>query len=500
MLTLSENLKRKLAELPDRPGCYLFRDARGTIIYVGKAVSLRKRVQSYFRAATLRRADPKLRGLVRSVADLDILPLHNEPEAILTEGRLIKEYRPRYNVDFKDDKRFLMIRCDLRDPFPTVRAVRLRREDGALYFGPYASSPSARAAVEFVQKRFGLRRCVPAEPGPDAHRHCIDDIVRYCSAPCIGRIGREAYRARVEEACAFLRGARPAYLAELREAMGAAAERQDYEKAAILRDTVRLLEEATRRHMRVAPTPALARSTALAGLAQLGEVLGLAAPPRVIDGFDISNISGTLAVASRVVAVDGTPQPQRYRRFRIRTVEGSDDPAMMAEAIRRHYGRLREEGGAWPDVLLVDGGLTQKLAAERELAQLGRPDLPVVGLAKKREELHIGRGATARILALDDHTPALSVLRRLRDEAHRFALRYHHHLRRARIRASRLDDIPGIGERRKADLLRHFGSVDRLERATAAEIEGVPGFGPDSAKALFLALHPAPGADGRGSA
>jgi excinuclease ABC subunit C len=488
MLTIPEPLKRKLAELPDEPGCYLFRDARGTIIYVGKAISLRKRVQSYFRAATLRSADPKLRGLVRGVADLDILVLHNEAEAVLTEGRLIKEYRPRYNVDFKDDKRFLLIRCGIQDPFPTVHAVRLQREDGALYFGPYASSPSARAAVEFVQKRFGLRRCPYAEPGPDAHTHCINDIVRFCSAPCIGRITPADYRARVEEACAFLRGARPQFLEELRETMRDAATRQNYERAAILRDTVRLLEEATRRHMRVATTPALARATASAGLAQLQEALDLPTLPRIIEAFDVSNISGTLAVASRVVAVDGVPQPQRYRRFRIRTVAGSDDPAMMAEAIRRHYGRIQTEGGEWPDLLLVDGGLTQKLAAEQEVAQLGHPALPIIGLAKKREELHVGRDDTARILRLDDHSPALQLLRRLRDEAHRFALRYHQSLRRARIRESLLDEIPGVGARRKADLLRHFGSVSRLHHATLEEISQAPGIGPALAKEIHRVL------------
>lgn len=487
-MTLPETLKRKLAELPDRPGCYLFRDSRGTIIYVGKAVSLRKRVQSYFRRATLRRADPKLRGLVRGVADLDILVLHNEAEAILTEGRLIKEYRPRYNVDFKDDKRFLLIRCGLHDPFPTVQAVRLQREDGAVYFGPYASSPSARAAVEFTQKRFGLRRCPYAEPGPEAHTHCIDDIVRFCSAPCIGRISPTEYRARVEEACAFLRGARPQYLAELRDAMRAEADRRNYERAAVLRDTVRLLEEATRRHMRVATPPALARATAAAGLTELSRVLNLAAPPRLIEAFDVSNISGTLAVASLVAAVEGLPQPQRYRRFRIRTVVGSDDPAMLAETIRRHYGRIRTEGGEWPDLILVDGGLTQKLAAEQELAALGRETLAVVGLAKKREELHVGRGASAHILRLDDHSPALLLLRRLRDEAHRFALRYHQSLRRTRLRESLLDDIPGIGERRKADLLRQFGSIARLRRAPLEAISAAPGIGPALAREIRRVL------------
>lgn len=197
----SENIQAKLDALPDKPGVYFMRDRSGRVIYVGKALSLRKRVQSYFRQSTRRGADPKLRGLIRSIADLETIELRSEAEAILVEGQLIKDYRPRYNVDFKDDKRFLLLRVNRSDPVPRFDACRIEKDDGADYFGPYASSASARAALDFVDLRCGLRRCRPARPGPEDHRHCHNDILRFCSAPCIGKSSDADYRARVEEAC-----------------------------------------------------------------------------------------------------------------------------------------------------------------------------------------------------------------------------------------------------------------------------------------------------------
>ena len=451
------------------------RDRRGRIIYVGKALSLRRRVQSYFRTATLRHADPKLRGLVHSVTDLEWLVTRTEADAVLTEGRLIKEYRPHYNVDFKDDKRFLMIRVNLADPLPQFKPVRFKRDDGATYFGPYPNSAAARAAIEFADRVFGLRRCAPITPGPEHHRHCIDDIVRYCSAPCIGTVSPAAYHERVAEACAFLRGERPEHLTSLREARDEAARTLDFESAAMLRDLLRLLDEATRHRIRMASTPAMKAIDAAAGLRHLQTVLGLDAPPHIIEGFDISNISGTLAVASMVCAVDGMPNRTRYRRFRITTVSGSDDPAMMAEVIRRRYQRVLAEKAIPPDLVLVDGGLTQQRAAAAELAAVGLSAVPVAGLAKRFEELY--PPGSNQPLQLDPESPALMVLRRLRDEAHRFALAYHHNLRARRIRESVLDDIPGVGARRKLELLRHFGSLTRLRHAPIEAIAAIPGVG-----------------------
>ena len=226
MIRFSDKVKAKLAGLPDRPGVYLMRNRQGKIIYIGKAASLRSRVSSYFRRGTFAKADPKLRGLIRSIDDLDFVVLKSEAEATLTESRLIKDYHPRYNVLLRDDKRFLLLRVNENDPFPRFDAVRLRKDDGARYWGPYASSAAAWASLEFIEKQFGLRRCSPRVPGPEDHKHCLNDIVRFCSAPCVGKVTPEAYRGRVAAACAFLDGDRREPLEELRRQIGRASCRE----------------------------------------------------------------------------------------------------------------------------------------------------------------------------------------------------------------------------------------------------------------------------------
>lgn len=485
-MDLPDKVSRKLSNLPDGPGCYLMRDRRGRIIYVGKAASLRKRVRSYFRQATLRSADPKLRGLIRSVYDLDTIVVRNEAEALLTEGRLIKEYKPRYNVSFKDDKRFLLLRADPSAPFPRLRLCRIRRDDRAVYFGPYASAAAARAALDFVEKRYGLRKCAPRVPDAETYRHCLNDIIRYCAAPCTGKTTPAAYGERFQEACAFLKGERPAVLRELRQEMDRLAAATQFERAAALRDTLFLLEAAVRQRARVAPDPAMARKEAARGVAELRRVLGLPRRPSVIEGFDISTISGTHSVAGMVVAVEGVPRRSRYRRFRIRSVAGVDDPAMLAEVVRRRLRRLAEEGGTLPDLLLVDGGATQLAAVREVLAEAGFPELPSAGLAKRFEEIYSDTSGVPLRLGRD--SAALKVLQRLRDEAHRFALTYHRGLRARRIRESVLDEIVGIGARRKEQLLARFGSVRNLARAGADEVAALPGISRRMADAILAEI------------
>lgn len=482
---IPSRVKEKLQTLPDKPGVYFMRDRQGKIIYVGKAASLRDRVRSYFHAATLRSADPKLRGLIHSVADFEYLVTRTEAEAIITEGRLIKEYRPRYNVSFRDDKRFLMIRVDPTELWPRFDAVRLRKNDGGLYFGPYASTQAARAALEFLDKRLGLRRCSPREPDANDHKHCLNDIVRYCTAPCIGNITPEDYRARVEAACAFLRGERTDLLNELQQAMEEAAQKLDFEKAAALRDTLRLLRRAVRDRSRGLRDLSLQKEEAQRGLVELREALSLPREPRLIEAFDISNISGTSAVGSLVCAEDGMPARKHYRMFHIKTVVGADDPAMMAEVVKRRYERVIHERLRHPDLVLVDGGMTQLRAARRTLDDLGLNDLPVAALAKRFEELHtLSPQGQSRVVRLPFDSPGLKVLQRLRDEAHRFAINFHHATRLKRLRESVLDEVEGLGEKKKIALLRHFGSLDRLRRASENEIATAPGIGPVLARRI----------------
>jgi excinuclease ABC subunit C len=483
-MKLSSLLKSKLRALPDKPGCYLMRDSSGRIIYVGKAASLRKRVKSYFRMATLRSAPAKVRSLIHSVADLDIITARNEADAILTENKLIKDYQPRFNVLLRDDKRFLLLNIDLNQEWPRFRLSRIRRDDGAVYFGPYLSSAAARTALEFVEKKFGLRKCAPSVPDKETHRHCLNDIIRFCSAPCLGKISPAAYRARVDEALAFLRGEKPAMLDELRGEMDRAAAKLDFEKAAVIRDALHLLFSAVKRRAGIARVGGVSAENALAGVKMLQQIFGLPRHPGLIQAFDVSNISGKHAVGSMVTAVAGICRPSLYRRFRITTRESADDAAMMAEIIRRHFKRLKEEEKKMPDLVLIDGGIVQLRAAQSVLHELGISGVASAGLAKRTEQIYLEDKNLVRRIILPANSPALQILQRLRDEAHRFALAYHHRLRAKLIRESVLDDVAGLGARRKEKLLKRFGSVGALARASEKTISSTAGIGTDLARKI----------------
>lgn len=478
---MNDVLRERLKSVPNRPGCYLMRDRRGLIIYVGKAKNLRRRVLSYFRPS----ADlaPKVRSMVNTVADLEWMTVRNEAEALLTEASLIKKYKPQFNILMRDDKRYLALRADPDEPFPMFKTCRIVRDDGAVYAGPFPSAPVVRAAKDFVEKRWGLRGCSVLAPDEEAHRHCHADVIRFCSAPCLGRISVAAYRARFEEACAFLRGERPQVIAELVDEMKAAAAREDFRTAAGLRDTIAALKEMTKTHF-VRKSPEMHRSDAQTGLAELAAALGLSAPPRVIECVDISNLFGTHQVASLVVAIDGLPDRRYYRHFKIESLTGADDPQAMAEVIRRRYGPQSTLTGKSPraDLLICDGGVTQLRAVRATLAELGITDIPTVGLAERMEILVTDDARGDLMLPRDSQ--GLFVATRLRDEAHRFAITYHRNLRAKAIRESALDSVPGIGPAKKKALLKTFHSIRGIARATEEEIATAAGIGPALAAAV----------------
>lgn len=448
------------------------RDRRGVIIYVGKAKNLRRRVSSYFRPGA--RHAPKVRSMVETVYDFEFMTVKNEAESLLTEASLIKTYKPRFNVLMRDDKRYLALRADPSAAWPRFVCCRIVRDDGARYFGPFPSAPVVRAAKDFVEKRYGIRECEAVVPDEECHRHCLADVIRTCSAPCLGRVTAADYGARFEEACAFLEGKRPAVLAEVEEKMRAAAATGDYETAARLRDTVFALKEMTKAHF-VRKSPRLRADAAARGLSELAEAIGLAAPPRTIECVDISNLFGTDSVASLVVARDGLPDGRWYRHFRIKTVEGADDPRSMAEVVRRRYGpgSTLLETSPRADLFVCDGGITQLTAARAAFAEIGVDDIPTIGLAERQEEVVFGDGRANLLLPRDSE--ALFVLTRLRDEAHRFAITYHRNLRERHIRESVLDEVPGIGAAKKAKLLRRFRSIYGIARAAADDVASVAG-------------------------
>jgi len=473
------SLKAKVRELPNKPGVYLMRDALGRVIYVGKARSLRKRVSQYFHPSRQMRWDPKIRALTDSIADFETFVVNSEPEALLLEGKLIKEYKPRYNALLKDDKRFLLVKVDLREEYPRFKFARLKKDDGALYFGPFAHAGAVRLAMQWARKKYGVLVQGTGTPKAKDLKYST-----YLVPVPLKDMSREDYLQRVELACGFLDGKNAEALVELEQKMREAAKAMQFEKAGEIRDVINSLKEIARasrerkfdRDLR----PKIDRQ---AELVELQRVLGLPALPVHIEGFDISNISGTLAVASGVCFRDGRAYKEHYRHYQIKTVEGSDDFASMAEVVGRRYRRLQEEGGALPDLVMVDGGAGQLSAALRALKEIG-VQLPVIGLAKQMEEIYTGE----TILRLERNSPALHLIQRLRDEAHRFANAYHQKLRKRRIQESVLDEVAGLGEKRKMMLLKHFGSIQRLRAATVEAIAAVTGVGPKMAATLKVFL------------
>ncbi|HUA37209.1 MAG TPA: excinuclease ABC subunit UvrC [Candidatus Sulfopaludibacter sp.] len=506
-MPVTEAIRKKVGTLPHKPGIYLMKDRLGTVIYVGKARDLRKRVSQYFHPSRRMGWDLKFNALVEAICDFDFHVVRSDPEAYLLEGKLIKEFHPRYNVSFRDDKRFLMLKVNLNDPIPNFTLTRFRKDDGARYFGPFSNSGALRNTLALVRRQFNLRGCRAFTPGEADYKHCLYAHLKYCTAPCIGNVTREQYLEQVNAACDFLEGQCVEMREQLEIEMKKAALAQDYEKAASLRDLIGDLKETTRKERKFERVPyTLPLSIDPDNdLAELAKVLGLPRPPRRIEGFDISNISGTFAVASLVSFKNGRPDRANYRRFKIKTVAGQDDFAGMAEVVKRRYSRLLKEGTAssvpklsgqrrsaafqtnLPDLILIDGGKGQLNAACDELKKLGLEKIPVIGLAKEFEEIYrLGESKPLR-LGLDH--PAVKLLQRIRDECHRVANSYNAQLRIKRISESVLDEFPGIGEARKAALLRKFGSVQRLKTATLEQIAAVPGFGGKAAEELkeFLA-------------
>lgn len=478
---VSPEFIKQLRDLPHRPGVYLFRDRFHRVIYVGKAKDLHRRVSQYFHPSRKMGADLKTRALLQSIAELETHGVRSEPEAILLEGRLIKEYRPRYNVSFRDDKRFLMVRVDLEEPFPKFQTTRMKREDKARYFGPFAHSGALRQTLSLMRRKFGLRSCRPEVPGEKDYRHCLDHVIKNCSAPCVGKISREEYGERVKQACEFLEGKTQEMRDDLKVAMKKAAERRDFEKAAALRNLVEDLKKTTRptkRFFRDLPTTVVPERD----LEVLRDVLGLGVIPARIECFDISNISDTHSVASMVMFRDGRPSRPAYRRYRIQGVAGQDDVGCMAEVIRRRCTRWKSEGGMPPDLIVVDGGKGQLGAAVKELQEAGWAEVPAIGLAKQNEEIF--RPGRPDPIVLPKESGAIRLLQRVRDEAHRVANGYHQLLMKKRMEMSELDSIPGVSGVRKRALLKKFGSVGRVAKATVEQLAEVEGVGEKVAGAI----------------
>lgn len=480
----SIDVKEKWRQSPHLPGVYIMKDALGGVIYVGKAKDLKKRLASYFAPSRKQTAEPKTRALIAAIADFDYHTVKTEQESLILEKKLIKEWRPRYNIEFRDDKRYYLLRVRPGEDFPRFELTRIRRENGGRYWGPFPHSTALRGTVDWLNKEFGLRSCCAHNPNENNYKHCHADIIQKCTAPCIRRISREEYNKRFEAAADILEGrGKRDLLKRLETEMQLSAGDLDFERAAQLRDILQNLEttlEPARRFSSGRGLPSTVRP--LEDLRELGEGLGLPAPPQIMECFDISNISSNHIVASMVRFRDGSPDGKAYRWYRIKSVEGQNDFASMAEVIRRRYSRLARENKPMPDLVIVDGGKGQLSMAVDELKTLGITNLTIVGLAKKREEIFFPGNPES--IVLPHETGALKLLQRIRDEAHRFANVYNEILLRRRVQESELDECPGMSAARKEALLRKFKSVSRIRKASIKELTDLPGIGSKTATTL----------------
>ncbi len=479
-------LKEKVRSLSEKPGVYLMKDRLGRILYVGKAKSLKKRVSSYFTPSRALTLHPKIRALIDLIEDFDTIEVRSEPEALLLEGRLIKQWKPKYNTDFTDDKRFPLVRLDPHEEMPRFRLTRFKKDDRSRYFGPFAHSGLLRKTLAQMRRQFGiLLGDASPKKMPDGRWQLYDDV-RQELYGFPNEVTAEDYRRRVDEACAFLEGKSREWLVSLREEMQKAAEKHEFEKAAELRDVVFALEKTLEKTRRFERDQWLLQADAEA-ITALQEALGLKAPPARMECFDISHISGTFVVASMVHFADGRPDKNNYRRFQIKSFIGNDDFRAMEEVVGRRYRRLHDEKKPMPDLIVIDGGRGQIGAALKAFVALDLEPPPMIGLAKKHETIIFADERAPLNLSLAH--PGLRLLQRLRDEAHRFANTYNADLRSKKIRESILDDFAGLGEVRRAALMSHFGGIDRLRAATPEQISEVDGFGPKLAAELHAFLN-----------
>lgn len=465
-----EALVRRIAELPDGPGVYIFKNRDGDPVYIGKALSIRKRVAGHFRFYGA--AGSKEGAMLGQTARIDVIETASEADALLLEASMVREQLPRYNSDLRDDKSFPYLKLTAEE-FPRLLVTRKRRADGGRYFGPYTSGKLLQQAVKMLRREFPLRTCVQLPK-----KVCLMYHIGQCGGPCEKMQSAENYRKTVDELARFLEGRHDALVRNLTRRMREYAARQDYERAQAIYAQIRALSLVSVRSARKRdPQSALENIRAAADLPRL---------PRRIECFDISNVQGREPVGSMTVFIDGAPARAEYRHFRIRTVAGIDDYKMMREVVRRRYSGTLAVNGPIPDLVLIDGGKGHLASARAELLGMGFGDWPLLSIAKQHE--HLFSPHREGPVILPPHSPGLQVLRHIRDEAHRFAITYHRRLHRKEAILSHLDRVPGVGPKTKARLLRAFGSVRRIAAAGEEELIGKGGLSEKTAKAVRESL------------
>ncbi|NQT06282.1 MAG: excinuclease ABC subunit UvrC [Candidatus Omnitrophica bacterium] len=407
-------IKETIRKFPDSPGVYLMKDAKGRVIYVGKAGSLKKRVSSYF-TKSKRKARTVL--LVSQIKDIDYIQTNSEAEALIYEASLIKSKRPKFNIELKDDKSYPYLKLTVNEKYPRLFITRRVEDDGAKYYGPYTNVKLLKQALSFIQTIFPFRTC-----GRLGRRLCINYHIAKCPGPCAGKIYKREYKRMVNELRLFLEGRRHRLVRTLSCHMEAASKSLNFEDALLIRNRIRALSTlVTKRRV---PGP-------MDQVDELKFLLNLKRRPKRIEAFDISNIHGREAVGSMVAFYDGKPDKKNYRKFKIKTVNRIDDYKMMREVVRRRYRRLLEERRSLPDLIIIDGGRGHLSSAVKELKRLRINHIPAIGIAKEFEHIYTPKRPLPIILPKD--SSVLQLIKRIRDEAHRFARRYHIALRRKKM-------------------------------------------------------------------
>ena len=580
------SIREQVDQVPVSPGCYLWKDGSGKVIYVGKAKNLRSRMRQY---VTLQDDRAKIPLMMQVVRSFDYIVVENEHEALVLERNLIAQYRPYFNVDFKDDKSYPFIAITESDVFPAIKYTREKHKKGTRYFGPYTDSYAARQTIDTLRKVVPIctasctewkrcRRELEKHPNEAAvanmifaekGRPCFDYHVGRGPGVCVGAISTAEYGKHVRQVENFLRGNRSEIVMEVQEQMQEAAANLDFERAARLKGRLDALSALDDRQQVTFPTSVnldligfyreetisaacvfvvregrtvrsvefildkgldVSEDELVSGfvkryydetadipaevdvplelsdaevisewlsdkrghrcglhLPQRGEKFRLLeAPPLRIECFDISTLHGSFTVASMVVFTNGKPDKSQYRRFKIHAeLDEANDFVSMSEVLGRRYSPERmadKRFGSRPDLLVVDGGKPQLTAAIQQLAELGL-DIPVCGLAKSDEEVFVPWDDTP--IVLPSGSASLYLIKQVRDESHRFAITFHRELRDKAMTVSILDEIPGVGPKRKKDLMRHFGSFKKLNAASADDIADVKGISPALAQTIF---------------
>ncbi|MEM9586108.1 MAG: excinuclease ABC subunit UvrC [Planctomycetota bacterium] len=425
-----EHAATKVKSFPQSPGVYLMKDAAGVVIYVGKAKNLRSRASSYFLKAA--GEDQRTADWVTDIADIDYVECESEVDALLMESRLIKDIQPRNNKELKDDKTFPYLMITTREEFPRVEVTREPKQTGVKLYGPFASAGALRGAIQVLQRIFKFRTCSLDISEDDERwnwfRPCLLASINQCTAPCNFRIDKESYRRDIKRLQTFLDGGKKKLLREMTAEMQTASKALDFERAAVLRDEIQMLERLEERgELDTHAQPEVFYIDPKKGLAGLRKVLGLSEVPRVIEGVDIAHLGGGETVASLVQFIDGLPFKPGYRRFRIQDVDGIDDFRSIYEAVSRRFRRLSDEGESFPDLLLIDGGKGQLNSAMAAFRDQDLTPPTVISLAKRDEEIF--RPGISEPIRLGKSAFALRLLQYVRDESHRFAQHYHHILR-----------------------------------------------------------------------